>query len=138
MTAVYRAYDAAGRLLYVGVTDNIDRRIDGHSASGWRASMAALTLTIYPSRAVALAAERDAIRAERPLWNVMHSTDPEAAWRRSWTHRTREPLRPDLMSAEQFDDWFAIKCAEDARVRRIVRDAPIIDSYDADTAERAA
>lgn len=68
---LYRAYDARGRLLYVGVSDNPDKRFrDGHRLhSRWFMDIASLTITRYPARVAAEVAEDAAIWDECPLWN---------------------------------------------------------------------
>jgi hypothetical protein len=68
---LYRLYDAADVLLYVGVTDNLPRdRFNRHGRRhGWWPEVS--TVDLEPHRAIwlALAAERAAIKAERPLYN---------------------------------------------------------------------
>jgi predicted GIY-YIG superfamily endonuclease len=71
---VYRFYDAAGDLLYVGQTTNLISRTTWHSSrSPWYSRIASHTITVAATRREALAMERDAIRTERPLYNVMHN-----------------------------------------------------------------
>lgn len=73
-TAVYRAYNAEGRLLYVGMSRNSDLRMYQHGrGSYWHADMADVDIRWYPDRATARAAELDAIVTEWPLWNVKDS-----------------------------------------------------------------
>ncbi|MFI2663253.1 hypothetical protein [Micromonospora carbonacea] len=69
-TALYRHYDAEGRLLYVGVTFNPGHRASGHRAyAEWIDQATTFTGTWFPTRAEALAAEKEAIRAEKPIYN---------------------------------------------------------------------
>ncbi|MFD9564392.1 GIY-YIG nuclease family protein [Streptomyces sp. NPDC059994] len=73
-TALYRLCDRVGRLLYVGVTDNPDRRWPQHAADkAWWPTVTDLSIKWYPSRDCALTAEADAIRAEHPVHNVQHN-----------------------------------------------------------------
>ena len=71
-TALYRYFDAEGALLYVGVTGDPVKRDREHAAtSPWRGSARRRTIEWYCSRTEALAAERTAIRRERPAHNVL-------------------------------------------------------------------
>lgn len=77
---VYRIYDANDVLIYIGATSNLKARMATHrSMKPWPgcapvvtvgARMARWTSTEYPTRADAFAAERAAIRAERPELNT--------------------------------------------------------------------
>ena len=66
---VYRYFDRAGQLLYVGVTNAPENRHRGHARKPWYRQIARKTLTPYSCRSAALAAERHAIATERPLHN---------------------------------------------------------------------
>lgn len=67
---VYRAYDADGTLLYVGVTYNPPLRFHLHAkTSVWWPDMARVRLIVFPNRAYALEKEREAIWFEMPLHN---------------------------------------------------------------------
>lgn len=73
-TALYRLRDKDGTLLYVGITDNPERRWPQHAADkSWWAAVTDLSLKWYPSRELALDAEGHAIRTEKPLYNVVHN-----------------------------------------------------------------
>jgi excinuclease UvrABC nuclease subunit len=72
LTAVYRHFDATGRLLYVGSTGDPEARWKQHQRqSGWVMAglVDSITVEWWPSRAEARAAERVAIRAENPVYN---------------------------------------------------------------------
>jgi hypothetical protein len=67
---LYRCYDAEGRLLYIGISLNPLQRTDSHShTSRWFHLVVDIKVKRYWTRGVAIAAERDAIIAERPLYN---------------------------------------------------------------------
>ena len=66
---LYRHYDAAGKLLYVGVTVAPDRRLRSHKKSSWYARIAHVALQWIATRSEALAAEEAAIKAEKPAHN---------------------------------------------------------------------
>jgi hypothetical protein len=76
--ALYRHFDADGILLYVGISrDPGVRRRTHHRRSAWTEFAARETVEWLPDRETAERAEREAIVAERPLFNGAHST-PEA------------------------------------------------------------
>lgn len=74
--SVYRCYDSTGRLLYVGHSDNVPFRMEVHRIqSPW--SMLCARVDTEPERELteARAAERAAIKAERPLFNQQSNPD---------------------------------------------------------------
>ena len=76
MSAVlYRAYDRADRLLYIGATVNLNRRLSQHRRQGsmWLPLAVTIESREYPTKADALKAEAAAIRAESPLFNIDHN-----------------------------------------------------------------
>lgn len=78
MTILYRIYDGDEQLLYVGISDRWDRRMAEHAqAQPWWPADATARLTRYPNRQAALAAERHAIKTERPRHNVVHNRHPQ-------------------------------------------------------------
>lgn len=67
---VYRFFDETGRLLYVGATYNLPQRLAKHRARHWFRHVRRQEVTTYPERRAAFAAEREAIRSEKPLHNL--------------------------------------------------------------------
>lgn len=100
-TTVYRFYDQAGSLLYVGITNQQRRRIHQHaSTQGWWPLAATATFTHYDTRAAALDAEAAAILVENPA----HNTAQPATGRfapRDPQYQHPLPGRPDLLDALQ-------------------------------------
>ncbi|MEU8158121.1 DnaB-like helicase N-terminal domain-containing protein [Micromonospora sp. NPDC048986] len=79
LTALYRWYDTADRLLYVGITGNTDARQSSHARrSSWSEFAVRGTIERFPSRPEAEAAERKAIESEQPLFNGTYNDTPEA------------------------------------------------------------
>lgn len=74
--ALYRHFDADGRLLYVGISRSVTARLTQHSESPWDHLIARIEVERFPTREEAEAAERAAIRSERPIHNRTHNTDP--------------------------------------------------------------
>jgi hypothetical protein len=71
-TAVYRFFNAAGVLLYVGVATWPPTRWKQHAKEkSWWGEVADKTTTWYPTRVEAEAAEAVAINTEKPLHNDM-------------------------------------------------------------------
>lgn len=74
--AVYRCFDADGRLLYVGQSNDSARRIHGYRKEGrpWVEQIDRVTHEWYQHRTDALLAERRATHDENPL----HPTDVDS------------------------------------------------------------
>lgn len=77
---VYRCYDADGRLLYIGCTQDLAARMAIHECDSDNPASAELVKRIavleyeeYPDRTSGLEAERNAIRDEAPLLNTHHN-----------------------------------------------------------------
>lgn len=84
-TAVYRAYGAAGELLYVGIAGNWGRRWAQHSEkSAFFALVSRLEMEWVGSRTEALALESRLIRKHSPQFNVRGRG------------RDRPEIRPDI------------------------------------------
>lgn len=69
-TTLYRAYDDAGRLLYVGIAGSPFARLGQHNGAGWTRHAVSITLERHEDREAAAAAELAAIRTEDPVWNM--------------------------------------------------------------------
>ncbi|WP_051853088.1 GIY-YIG nuclease family protein [Streptomyces aureocirculatus] len=69
--AVYRLYDAAGHLLYIGLTCNPRSRWKDHRKEMlWWREVAFKVITWHETRHQACAAESSAVASERPLYNA--------------------------------------------------------------------
>lgn len=74
-TALYKYFDDAGRLLYIGITGDLANREQGHiGSSRWMELTASSTVQRYPSREDALKVEREAIEAEHPVSTASTTT----------------------------------------------------------------
>lgn len=70
-TALYRHFDAAGALLYVGISLSAVQRLAQHKqTAAWFDGIARVEVQWLASREEALTAEAIAIAKEGPLWNV--------------------------------------------------------------------
>lgn len=93
---VYRAFDDADRLLYVGCTSNdVAVRMKAHaSTSPWTVYMARYSVEQFDSREEAEAAETRAIAEEFPRWNMVgRAPDHPEGW--ATTARKPEWLEPE-------------------------------------------
>jgi len=80
--AVYRAYGPDGGLIYVGITDHPNRRINRNhrNYSRWYQEAARFDVRVFPDRPTALRVEAMAIIRESPSWMPQYderSVDPE-------------------------------------------------------------
>lgn len=70
-TILYRYFNSNGVLIYVGVTGNMDNRHKQHKySSHWFSKASSRSVKKYTSREEALAAEKEAIKSEEPLFNI--------------------------------------------------------------------
>lgn len=78
-TALYRFFDDADRLLYVGITSNARKRWADHrryAATTWWPLAARVTVAWHDTRADAAAAELRIIRTKAPLYNSGGAPSP--------------------------------------------------------------
>ncbi len=76
-TALYRFYDAAGVLLYAGITDDLARRLRQHAREkAWFGLVQHQAATWYGSESRARKAETAAIRGELPRYNIVGALEP--------------------------------------------------------------
>lgn len=79
MCAVYRMFDRAFRLLYIGKTSSAGQRFGAHSAKRWFPQVQMITLQWFDTEAQAAFEERRAIAAEQPLYNVAGNRAPRGS-----------------------------------------------------------
>lgn len=117
MTTLYRFFDADERLLYIGIADNVGSRIKQHLADKpWWRTVATIKVEEYATRPEALEAERQAIRSERHLFNIVHN----------------KPAAPTLAPPERFkfesrSNGFPHDCA--LQLYWEVNGTPLSDDY---------
>lgn len=100
---VYRIYDVADRLIYIGCTHDIGARMQVHASSWSNPASAAINLrmnrmteTEYPDKESARAAERQAIFDEAPILNLHHQRERlTPAYRRAHIEAYIELTRPE-------------------------------------------
>jgi predicted GIY-YIG superfamily endonuclease len=116
-TALYRFFDKAGQLLYIGISNCIPRRLDQHEdTKPWFTEASQITVEHHPTRLAALAKEKKAIKAERPKYNIQHNrmrsgftaaTSTTLA-RPRWTFRSR---RSDVARSENLFLYGELDCS---------------------------
>ncbi|MFF5801614.1 GIY-YIG nuclease family protein [Streptomyces albogriseolus] len=112
-TAVYRFFNAADELLYVGITGDPRSRWVQHAAEkAWWPDVVRHTVQWLPSREAALAAEAAAIVAEAPLHNVAgtpRQRDATTAFHGEIHESARHPalaaVRAALRALERIEDF---------------------------------
>lgn len=72
-TALYRIYDSAGALLYVGISLNPLARWSAHVQRDWWYRVTRIDVAWFDTRREAEAAEREAIKQFDPPYNVVHT-----------------------------------------------------------------
>lgn len=82
MTSVYRCFDADGALLYVGCSEDPDRRFYAHRRTVWFCRVVRIDIEDYENRYAALEAEALAIRDESPIYNKAVPVAPVAEFER--------------------------------------------------------
>lgn len=73
--ALYRFFDDANELLYVGITNNPSRRFTQHGVDReWWHEVTTIRMEPHSDRNAVLAAEKVAIKVEHPRYNVVHAS----------------------------------------------------------------
>lgn len=81
-TDLYRHFDVAGNLLYVGISFSAINRFSQHKyGSEWSKKVSKITIEKYESREDALIAEAQAIHKEKPKFNIAGTTRPPKVYK---------------------------------------------------------
>lgn len=105
-TDLYRHFDKDGRLLYVGISFRaIIRQAAHRNAAPWWDDVVTITVERFPSRKAALAAEKRAVEAEKPMHNK-HWAEKKFRYKtkRSHGYTIELPGAPEM--AEAVVDWY--------------------------------
>lgn len=117
-TYVYEAFDAFGNLLYVGITNDLKRRLSEHRRSAkWWSQQTEIKHTVHASRDDAKEHETQLIEFACPVFNIAETDKQAEVARLSWQKRKerqkqrREPrfiVSPRetvaLLSIQQIDE----------------------------------
>ncbi len=91
MTYLYRMYDQHNHLLYVGVTNHIDRRMQQHAKDkAWWPQVWDIQFEAFQDRLTAEQAEIDAIQSEYPRFNIKDSVLANTVASQAMSYRTRQ------------------------------------------------
>ena|GEM_PF-2337736 len=86
-TALYRYFDADGKLLYVGISlSPVARQAQHRNTSSWYSRIASMTVQWFDTRSEACESEKAAIATEKPERNIAHRN-------REWTEHGKVPAR---------------------------------------------
>lgn len=78
---VYRIFDADSRLIYVGCSHDMEKRIYSHRQLMWWApQIDRIKITVHPNKKAAHEVEREIIRTEKPRWNLVGKWSGRASW----------------------------------------------------------
>jgi excinuclease UvrABC nuclease subunit len=100
-TELYRHYDADDQLLYIGVSSNTKTRLTQHPGR-WRKTVARTEITEFNDRLEAAAAEAEAIRTEKPKFNITHLPQCDRHGQHTMTNKQyREAIRKLGMTQAQ-------------------------------------
>lgn len=114
--ALYRCFSEDHRLLYVGCSPSPLTRLKSHEKlQPWATDIRSVTVEWFPDRNAAMEAEKMAISAELPEWNVHHRPNPQHSigtrdpdFRRNdpstWT-KSRTPFRPATLGGVPVLSW---------------------------------
>ncbi len=94
---VYEVWDTMGRLAYVGIADNFERRWRQHVASSWwlgEIHVHYISVYGYRTRHEARQVEASVINEQSPVYNTSRETSAYAEYRQLWD----SPDRP-------VDEW---------------------------------
>jgi len=78
MTQLYRHFDKDDVLLYVGISLSTIQRLSQHKRTAhWFDKVTRVSVEKYATREEALFKERETIRLEKPLYNIVHNLVPQ-------------------------------------------------------------
>lgn len=123
---LYRLYDAAGVLLYVGISKSAIHRLHQHlEAQPWADQIASQTVERFASRRELEDAERAAIKAEKPRFNKAHNSEIATQRRKAdWLQSAHDWVESDKMEL-RVGDHVALGLRNGAcHIGRIVRMTP--------------
>src|SRR5690606_35262641 len=120
--SLYRFFSRSNELLYIGITNRIPRRLDEHGDDKpWYLEVARVEVEHHPDRHAALRAEKNAIHAERPRYNIHHNRHvhrtPVREGAGRWVFETRGygyerrcdlQLYPELDCSSMVDDYYEL------------------------------
>ena len=138
-TQLYRHFDEKGRLLYVGISLNAISRAKQHGKDKpWWLEVRSIQIELFPTREEAAQAEVEAIRKEKPLYNIVHNREGPLKfiwhkWNRekaeSYWWRKCEEIQDLLTTAEGFSlkSWIESQWLGDVTTMDSLLTARVLD-----------
>lgn len=109
-TFLYRHFDKANQLLYIGISLSAVQRLSQHrDASHWFKQIRSVTIESFPSREAALEAERECIFREKPIHNVVRPIS-QFELKKKTTH-AEESRKALLRRVVNFSPLYSLKDA---------------------------
>lgn len=101
-TSLYRHFASDGALLYVGISLSWPARTKAHAkGSRWFEQVAKVEIERFADRASALDAEREAIKREKPKFNVIHNRKVKSATSRPTKRKvSNDPLLRQIIGPD--------------------------------------
>jgi predicted GIY-YIG superfamily endonuclease len=127
---VYRMFDATGRLLYVGMTGELGKRLSSHTDKVWFLAVTTITIERHPGYAEAALAEQEAISTEGPLHNKVGLSKEEVTRRiqvrklQRTDERLREAYEKRLHAAKEKQRLAEAKRLASEETERLRREQP--------------
>jgi hypothetical protein len=119
---LYRVYDSAGQLLYVGATTNPSLRLQAHgSTRPWWDDAARIEIAHFNDFDQLAAAEIEAIKEESPRYNQVHSPASAMPW--AFKQRQRRPGEGSLFQRATDGLWIGsieVRSADGKRLQKRV------------------
>ena len=112
--ALYRWYDAADQLLYVGISWILMERTVAHAnTQPWWPEIALCRVEWFPTRREAAAAERRAIAEEKPRHNRLRPRQQLHTLERGYSNRSRMEYRfTELILGQSMDQFIGPRRAQ--------------------------
>lgn len=110
VTDLYRHFNLEGELLYVGISINAFERYKQHAIEkDWFDSVINMTVERFSTRQQALEAEKAAIKAEKPKYNVVHNPiAPKQRVKKESPKAVKSYISSEMAKAVKFE---RINCA---------------------------
>lgn len=81
MSSVYRMYCKRGELLYVGKSVDLFHRLTDHAKTqAWYGLIFTIRVDHFETDDLAIKAEKNAIKTEQPIYNVVHANYRRGPW----------------------------------------------------------
>lgn len=103
---MYWIYGEGMTPLYVGITDDVDRRLREHSTKVWWPDVRKIDTRPYPWRESAAKAEAGEIRRLKPKWNTKHNIGSAPA--KPVIPPQNTTLRRNLISVSQAAEYLGV------------------------------